>query len=87
MKEARYKDLTRVAVLKSPPLSEAIKVTLKVSHNLYASTLPLLVAAKYGKRTLAGGAAPGAAASWPTSAWTWTRCRWRAGPAAATPTA
>jgi serine-type D-Ala-D-Ala carboxypeptidase/endopeptidase (penicillin-binding protein 4) len=46
-----YKDLTRVAVLKSPPLSEALKVTLKVSHNLYASTLPLLVAVKNGKRT------------------------------------
>jgi D-alanyl-D-alanine carboxypeptidase/D-alanyl-D-alanine-endopeptidase (penicillin-binding protein 4) len=50
-----YKDLTRIAVLKSPPLSEAIKVTLKVSHNLYASTLPLLVAAQHGKRTLAEG--------------------------------
>ena len=50
-----YKDLTRVAVLKSPPLSEMVKVTLKVSHNLYASTLPLLVAAKYGKRTLPEG--------------------------------
>ena len=50
-----YKDLTRVAVLKSPPLSEAVKVTLKVSHNLYASTLPLLIAAKYGKRTLPEG--------------------------------
>ncbi len=50
-----YKDLTRVAVLKSPPFSEAIKVTLKVSHNLYASTLPLLVAARDGKRTLADG--------------------------------
>jgi serine-type D-Ala-D-Ala carboxypeptidase/endopeptidase (penicillin-binding protein 4) len=48
-------DLTRVAVHKSPPLSEAVKVTLKVSHNLYASTLPLLTAAKYGKRTLAEG--------------------------------
>ena len=49
------RDLTRVAVLKSPPFSEAVKVTLKVSHNLYASTLPLLVAAKYGKRTLPEG--------------------------------
>ena len=42
-------------MLKSPPFSEAIKVTLKVSHNLYASTLPLLVAAQYGKRTLPEG--------------------------------
>jgi D-alanyl-D-alanine carboxypeptidase/D-alanyl-D-alanine-endopeptidase (penicillin-binding protein 4) len=53
--KSSYKDLTRVAVLKSPPLSEAVKVTLKVSHNLYASTLPLLVAAKSGKRTLKDG--------------------------------
>ena len=44
-----------LAVFTSLPLSEAIKVTLKVSHNLYASTLPLLIAAKEGKRTLAEG--------------------------------
>jgi D-alanyl-D-alanine carboxypeptidase/D-alanyl-D-alanine-endopeptidase (penicillin-binding protein 4) len=50
-----YGKLTKVASFKSPPFSEAIKVTLKVSHNLYASTLPLLVAAKNGKRTLADG--------------------------------
>jgi D-alanyl-D-alanine carboxypeptidase/D-alanyl-D-alanine-endopeptidase (penicillin-binding protein 4) len=31
------------------------KVTLKVSHNLYASTMPLLLAARHGKRTLADG--------------------------------
>src|SRR6185369_1913344 len=49
----------RVAEFESPPLSEAIKVTLKVSHNLYASTLPLLVASYDAKhrfpKTLAGG--------------------------------
>jgi D-alanyl-D-alanine carboxypeptidase/D-alanyl-D-alanine-endopeptidase (penicillin-binding protein 4) len=50
-----YAKLTRVAVFRSPPFSEAIKVTLKVSHNLYASTLPLLVASKNGKRTLPEG--------------------------------
>src|SRR5207302_7412272 len=50
-----YGKLERVAVFTSPPLSEAVKVTLKVSHNLYASTMPLLVAAKYGERTLAQG--------------------------------
>jgi D-alanyl-D-alanine carboxypeptidase/D-alanyl-D-alanine-endopeptidase (penicillin-binding protein 4) len=50
-----YGKLTRVAVYTSPPFSEFIKVTLKVSHNLYASTLPLLVATKNGKRTLAEG--------------------------------
>ena len=50
-----YAKLTRVAMYRSPPLSEALKVTLKVSHNLYASTLPLLLAVKDGKRTLADG--------------------------------
>ena len=50
-----YKRLTRVATFTSPPFSEAIKVTLKVSHNLYASTLPLLIAVRRGERTLAAG--------------------------------
>jgi D-alanyl-D-alanine carboxypeptidase/D-alanyl-D-alanine-endopeptidase (penicillin-binding protein 4) len=50
-----YKELPRVALFTSPPFSEVIKVTLKVSHNLYASTLPLLVAAKHDERTLAQG--------------------------------
>ena len=50
-----YAKLQRVALHRSLPLSEAIKVTLKVSHNLYASTLPLLVAVKHGKRTLREG--------------------------------
>jgi D-alanyl-D-alanine carboxypeptidase/D-alanyl-D-alanine-endopeptidase (penicillin-binding protein 4) len=49
--------LPRVAVLISPPLSETVKVTLKVSHNLYASTLPLLLAVADGKRTLPDGLA------------------------------
>lgn len=47
--------LTRVATLKSPPFSESIKLILKVSHNLHASTLPLLVATKHGHRSLADG--------------------------------
>jgi D-alanyl-D-alanine carboxypeptidase/D-alanyl-D-alanine-endopeptidase (penicillin-binding protein 4) len=50
-----YAKLTKAAQFDSPPLSEAIKVTLKVSHNLYASTIPLLVAAKDGKGTIADG--------------------------------
>ena len=50
-----YDSAARVAVFCSPPLSEAVKVTLKVSHNLYASTLPLLVAAKNGQPSLAAG--------------------------------
>ena len=47
--------LPRVALFQSPPMSEQIKLILKVSHNLHASTLPLLVAAKSGKRTLGAG--------------------------------
>jgi D-alanyl-D-alanine carboxypeptidase/D-alanyl-D-alanine-endopeptidase (penicillin-binding protein 4) len=50
-----YARLKRVAAYTSPPLSEYLKVTLKVSHNLYAGTLPLLLAVKEGKRTLAEG--------------------------------
>ena len=50
-----YSRAEQVASFVAPPFSEAVKVTLKVSHNLYASTLPLLVAAKNGKRTLADG--------------------------------
>jgi D-alanyl-D-alanine carboxypeptidase/D-alanyl-D-alanine-endopeptidase (penicillin-binding protein 4) len=53
--EDGYLVLPRVATFDSPPLSEAIKVTLKVSHNLYGSTLPLLIAAKHGRRTLTDG--------------------------------
>lgn len=52
---AAYDKLTRVALFTSPPLSETIKVTLKVSHNLYASTLPLLTAVHKRKKTLADG--------------------------------
>jgi D-alanyl-D-alanine carboxypeptidase/D-alanyl-D-alanine-endopeptidase (penicillin-binding protein 4) len=47
--------LPRVAEYTSPPFSEFIKVILKVSHNLYASTLPLLLAAHHGERTLEFG--------------------------------
>ncbi len=50
-----YLGHTPVAELKSPPLRDALKVTLKVSHNLYASTLPMLVAAKHGKTSLKDG--------------------------------
>jgi D-alanyl-D-alanine carboxypeptidase/D-alanyl-D-alanine-endopeptidase (penicillin-binding protein 4) len=47
--------LTRVAVLKSPPFAENARLILKVSHNLHASTLPLLIAARHGKRQLQDG--------------------------------
>jgi D-alanyl-D-alanine carboxypeptidase/D-alanyl-D-alanine-endopeptidase (penicillin-binding protein 4) len=47
--------LPKVAEYTSPPFREYVKVILKVSHNLHASTLPLLVAAHHGERTLAQG--------------------------------
>ncbi len=50
-----YAKLKPLAMHRSLPLAESLKVTLKVSHNLYASTLPLLLAVKEGKRTLAQG--------------------------------
>jgi D-alanyl-D-alanine carboxypeptidase/D-alanyl-D-alanine-endopeptidase (penicillin-binding protein 4) len=50
-----YDRLKRVAVHTSPPFSEVLKVTLKVSHNLYASMFPLLLAVEEGKRTLPEG--------------------------------
>ena len=37
------------------PFRESMKVILKVSHNLHASTLPLLLAARHGERTLEAG--------------------------------
>ncbi len=50
-----YADDDCVARLVSAPFAEEAKLVLKVSHNLHASTLPLLVAAAHGKRTLAEG--------------------------------
>jgi D-alanyl-D-alanine carboxypeptidase/D-alanyl-D-alanine-endopeptidase (penicillin-binding protein 4) len=50
-----YSSLSRLATLKSPPFSENAGLILKVSHNLHASTLPLLVAAQQGRRTEAAG--------------------------------
>ena len=46
-----------LATFTSGPLSETLKVTLKVSHNLYASTLPLLLReeGKPAPRTIAAG--------------------------------
>ncbi len=47
--------LPKVAEYTSPPFREYIRVILKVSHNLHASTLPLLLAAHHGERTLEEG--------------------------------
>jgi len=52
---SRYSTMPRIASYQSEPFAETMKVTLKVSHNLYASTLPLLVAAKNNERTLPQG--------------------------------
>jgi D-alanyl-D-alanine carboxypeptidase/D-alanyl-D-alanine-endopeptidase (penicillin-binding protein 4) len=48
-------ELPLVTEFVSPPLRESIRVILKVSHNLHASTLPLLLAANHGERTLLAG--------------------------------
>ena len=47
--------LPSVAKHVSPPFAENARLILKVSHNLHASTLPLIVAAKNGGRTLKDG--------------------------------
>jgi serine-type D-Ala-D-Ala carboxypeptidase/endopeptidase (penicillin-binding protein 4) len=44
-----------VALWVSPPLSEYVKLVLKVSHNLGANLAPLLLAAKEGKKTFDEG--------------------------------
>jgi len=53
--KAAYTALPVVASYTSEPLKDVLKVTLKVSHNLYASALPCLVGAKAGKTTLKDG--------------------------------
>jgi serine-type D-Ala-D-Ala carboxypeptidase/endopeptidase (penicillin-binding protein 4) len=50
-----YSTLPRVALLTSPPLAEEARLILKVSHNLHAGVLPLLLAVKQGKRSLTDG--------------------------------
>jgi D-alanyl-D-alanine carboxypeptidase/D-alanyl-D-alanine-endopeptidase (penicillin-binding protein 4) len=52
---AEVPKLPKVAEYTSPPFSEYARVILKVSHNLYASTLPLLLAVRHGERTLEAG--------------------------------
>ncbi len=52
---AEVKTMPQVAVHVSPPFSESAKLILKVSHNLQASTLPLLVAHRHSERTLSAG--------------------------------
>ena len=47
-----YAALPVVARHLSPPLEDLLQVVLKVSHNLHASTLPLVLGAARGARTL-----------------------------------
>jgi len=47
--------LPKVAEYTSPPFREYVRVILKVSHNPYASTLPLLLAVRQGDRSLSAG--------------------------------
>lgn len=49
--------LEPIARLASPPLSETVRLINKVSHNLGANQLPLVLAAQRGGRTLEDGAA------------------------------
>jgi D-alanyl-D-alanine carboxypeptidase/D-alanyl-D-alanine-endopeptidase (penicillin-binding protein 4) len=51
----RYQGLAVVARHVSPPFSEAVRVILKVSHNLHASMLPLIMASQKGGRTAEEG--------------------------------
>jgi D-alanyl-D-alanine carboxypeptidase/D-alanyl-D-alanine-endopeptidase (penicillin-binding protein 4) len=50
-----YATLPKLAEHVSPPFAENARLILKVSHNLHASTLPLLTAAARGKRTVGDG--------------------------------
>ena len=50
-----YADLPCLGSYRSPPFSEFLKVTLKVSHNLYASAFPALIASQEGERTVEDG--------------------------------
>ncbi|CRX37584.1 D-alanyl-D-alanine carboxypeptidase/D-alanyl-D-alanine-endopeptidase [Estrella lausannensis] len=50
-----YEGLETVALYTSPPLSEYAKLILKVSHNLGADLIPLLLASKEGKKSFDEG--------------------------------
>lgn len=50
-----YNNLQEVAQWTSPPLTEYVKLILKVSHNLGADLVPLLLASHQGKRTFDEG--------------------------------
>ncbi len=52
---ATYSRMAKVAEYQSEPLADVVKVTLKVSHNLYASTLPILVGLKHDHGSIQRG--------------------------------
>jgi len=54
---AKVAALPRLARLTSPPLSELVKLILKVSHNPGANTIPFWLGVRAGEPTLAGGLA------------------------------
>jgi D-alanyl-D-alanine carboxypeptidase/D-alanyl-D-alanine-endopeptidase (penicillin-binding protein 4) len=54
----KYHDLTKVAELVSPPFAENARLVLKVSHNLHASALPLLVGCHPKSRSQNSKSAP-----------------------------
>ena len=53
--KSEYEKLPKLATFTSAPFKDTLTVTLKVSHNLYASTLPCLVAAAKGQTTAEAG--------------------------------
>ncbi len=54
-KKEDYQKFTPIAIYTSPPLSEYAKLILKVSHNLGADLIPLLLSVKAGKTTFEEG--------------------------------
>lgn len=55
VEKTHSKDIQQVALWTSPPLSEYAKLILKVSHNLGADLVPLLLASHQGKKTFVEG--------------------------------
>ncbi len=53
--KSTYAEMPKAGSYKSPPLKDVTTVTLKVSHNLYASTLPCLVAVGNSQTTAESG--------------------------------
>lgn len=50
-----YRNLKPVALFTSPPLSEYVKLILKVSHNMGANLVPSLLAIRHGKQSYEDG--------------------------------